>query len=125
MTVYENQMCPAMCPVIHFTALAFADNAFHPRLIDAGLTVRTMHSFRCPDGRTTIQFALWDDILNTPIFRRSRQTMEGVTVDPVKAMSATALSYGTTRLARNASFDQSFHPYCLRREVGTELMGQS
>jgi len=48
--VYENQTCPAMCPVVHFMAFAFADNAFHPRLVDAGLTVRTMHSFRCPDG---------------------------------------------------------------------------
>jgi len=50
--------------------------------------------------------------------------MEGVTVDSVKAMSATALSYATTRLGRNAGFEQSFHPYCLRREVGTELTGQ-
>jgi len=124
-TVYENRMCPAMCPVIHFTAIAFADNAFHPRLIDAGLTVRTMHSFRCPDGQTTIRFALRDDILDTPIFRRSRQTMEGVAVDPVRAMSGTALSYGTRRLGQNAGFEQSFYPYCIRREVGTELTGPS
>ncbi len=114
-----------MCPVIHFTAIAFADNAFHPRLIEAGLTVHTMHSFHCPDGRTTMQFALQDDILDTLIFCCSRQTMKGVTVDSIKAMSATTLSYGTTRLGRNAGFDRPFHPYCLRREVGTELMGWS
>jgi hypothetical protein len=114
-----------MCPVIHFMALAFAGNAFHPRLVDAGLTVRTMHSFRCPDGRTTIKFALREDILDTPVFRRSRQTMEGVAVDPIKALSATAISYGMTRLGRNAGFDRPLQPYCLRREVGIELTGQS
>ena len=98
-------MCPAMCPVIHFTAIAFADNAFHPRLVEAGLTIRTMHSFRCPDGRTTIQFALREDILSTLIFRCFRQIMEGVIVDPIKVMTVATLSYGTKRLSRNAGFD--------------------
>lgn len=50
-TLYENHICPAMCPILHFLAIAFAHNAFHPRLVSAGLTPHTLHSFSSPDGR--------------------------------------------------------------------------
>ena len=118
-------MCPAMCPVIHFTALIFTNNAFHPRLVGAGLTVCTMHSFCCSDGWIIIKFALQKDILQTLIFRCSRQTLHSMAVDLIRALLATAILYGTKRLGWNAGFDKDISPYCLRRDVGTELTGRS
>lgn len=120
-TLYENHTCPAMCPILHFVAIAFAHNAFHPRLVSAGLT---LHNFSSPDGRITIDFAFRDDILEIPIFRRSTRSLEGVRVDPVKALSANSISYWTKRLGQRAGFDHPFQPYALRREVGTELTGK-
>ena len=92
-TLYENHTCPAMCPILHFVAMAFAYQAFHPRLVSAGLTPHTLHSFSSPDGRITIDFAFRDDILEIPVFRRSTRSMEGVHVDSVKALSANSISY--------------------------------
>ena len=112
-----------MCAVVHFAALAFADNAFHPRLVSEGLTVHSLHSFSCPDGRITIDFSFKDEILDTPIFRRSIQTIDGVSVDPHKALSANSISYQTRRLGQRAGFDYPLTPYALRREVGTECTG--
>ena len=68
-TLYENRECPAMCPIIHFVALAFVDNAFHEDLIAEGLVPNKLHSFQNPEGRITIDFKFRDDILNKPIFR--------------------------------------------------------
>ncbi len=122
-TLYENPTCPAMCPILHFVAIAFAHNAFHPRLVSAGLTPYTLHNFSSPDGRITIDFAFRDDILEIPIFRRSTRSIEGVHVDPLKALSANSISYWTKRLGQRAGFDHPFQPYALRREVATELTG--
>ena len=102
-----------MCSVIYFTVIVFVNNAFHLRLIDVSLTVCIMHSFCCSDDQIIIQFVLQNNILDMLIFHHFRQIMKGVTVDSVKAMSVTALSYETMRLSQNAGFDQSFHPYCL------------
>ena len=112
-----------MCPVLHFAALAFADHAFHDDLMSAGLTPHCLHSFSCPDGRITIEFALRDDILEVPVFRRSMRTVEGHSVHPTRAESADTISYGTKRLGQRAGFEHPFTPYCLRREVGTEITG--
>ena len=67
-TLYENRERPAMCPIIHFVALAFVDNAFHEDLIAEGLAPNKLHSFQNPKGRITIDFKFRDDVLNKPIF---------------------------------------------------------
>ncbi|MCJ1473138.1 hypothetical protein MMC13_001789 [Lambiella insularis] len=120
-TLYENHTCPAMCPILHFIAIAFADNAFHPKLVAAGLTPRTLHSFTPPEGRITIDFVFRNDILETPVFRRTMSSMKGVQVDPVRALSANSISYWMKRLGERAGFEHPLQPYALRREVGTEL----
>lgn len=82
-----------MCPILHFVAIAFADNAFHPKLVTAGLNSRILHSFSCPDGRITIDFAFRDDILDIPIFRHTTRSIQGPRIDPLKALSANSISY--------------------------------
>ena len=77
--------------------------------------------FSCPDGRITIDFAFKDGILDIPIFRRSKRSLEGVNVDSFRALSANSISYWTKRLGERAGFDHPFQPYALRKEVGTEL----
>ena len=123
-TLYENTACPAMCPILHFVAIAFAHDAFHPRLLAAGLTPYTLHSFSCPDGRITIDFTFNSDIMDVPIFRRTTARIDGVHVDPLKALPAHSVSNWTKRLGERAGFDCPFTLYALRREVGTELTGR-
>jgi len=74
--------------------MAFAHNAFHPRLVFAGLTPYTLHNFSSLDGRITIDFAFKDDILEILVFRRSTRSIEGVHVDPVRALSANLFRTG-------------------------------
>ena len=124
-SLYENHTCPALCPILHFVAMAFAHNAFHSGLVSSGLTLYTLHSFSSPDGRVTIDFAFNDDILEIPVFRCSTHSVEGVHVDSVKALFANSISYWTKRLGQRADFDHPFQPYALRREVGTELTGET
>ena len=120
-TLYENSECPAMCPIVHFLALAFADNAFHPQLVAAGLCAEDMHRFRNPEGRITIDFKFKDDILEVPLFRAYQRSFDGISVHPTKALPAQTLNEESKRLGQRAGLPHSFQPYCLRREVGTEL----
>ena len=124
-TLYENDICPVKCPIFYFVAMAFAHNAFHPRLVPAGLTPYTLHKFSSPGGRITIDFAFRDNILEIPVFRRFTRSIESVNNDLIKALSANSISYWTKRLGQRAGFDHPFQPYALRRKVGTELTGKS
>lgn len=73
--------------------MAFAHDAFHPRLVSAGLILYTLYSFSSLDGRITIDFAFRDDILEILVFRYSTRSIKGVHVDPIKALSANLISY--------------------------------
>jgi len=79
-------------------AIAFTYNAFYPRLVSARLTLYTLHNFSSLDGRITIDFAFRDDILEILIFRRSTRLIEGVYINPLKALSINLISYWTKRL---------------------------
>ena len=122
-TLYENANCPAMCPIVHFLALAFADNAFHPELMAAGLSPTNLHSFATVEGRTTLEFKLRKDMKKVPIFRFWRSTLHGVEVDPTRPLPASNLNRESRRLGQQAGLLHPFRPYCLRREVGTQLTG--
>ena len=124
-TLYENRACPAMCPVAHFLAIAFADDAFHRSLTDEGLNSAKMHGFQNPEGRIALEFRFRDVILNIPVFRKSKFDMTGVNTHPTKALSASDISEEGKRLGQRAGLPHHFRPYCLRREVGTELTGKS
>ncbi|KAL9583651.1 MAG: hypothetical protein Q9203_004996 [Teloschistes exilis] len=125
LTLFENGNQPAMCPIIYFLALAFADNIFHPRLIQPGLSVDRLHKFTCPTGRTTIDFSFREDILDAPIFRPSAQVLSGKDGDTVRALTATRMRYWMIRLGERAGFPHALTPYCLRRDIATSLAGIS
>ncbi|KAL8673854.1 MAG: hypothetical protein Q9168_001719 [Polycauliona sp. 1 TL-2023] len=99
LTLYENCVQPVMCPVVHFLALAFADKAFHPSLVEAGLS----------------------DILETPILRPASRGFAGKEVDPSKALSASIIGPWMARLGERAGFPHRLTPYCLRRDIATSL----
>lgn len=82
-----------MCPILYFVAIAFAHNGFRLRLMSAGLTLFTLYSFSSLYGRIIIDFAFRDDILEIPVFRCSTRSIEGVHVNPIKALSANLISY--------------------------------
>ena len=123
LTLYENHTYPAMCPILHFVAITFADNAFHPRLINAGLSPCSLHNFSIPDGRIIIDFTFKDDIFEIPIFRCSQRSIQGLRVDPKRALSANSISFWMKQLGQRAGFEYPLQPYALRRKVGTELKG--
>ena len=122
-TLWENQSCPAMCPVLHYAAIFVADNAFHPELVASGLTVHKLHDFTCPNDRITVTFNFREDILKVPVFRRNRRTLMGPEVDPTRALTARFLNTACRRLGTNSGFELPFTPYALRREGGTEMTG--
>ena len=114
-----------MCPIIHFPGLAFADSAFHPDLTREELTPAKMHTFKHPEGRTTIEFRFRQDILNTPLFRGWYSQLERTVVHPTKALSATYLMTESHRLGQLVGLPHPFRPYCLRCEVGSALTVES
>lgn len=114
-----------MCPIVHFLALAFADKAFHPSLIDAGLTVHRLYSFECAGGRSMIQFRFCDTVLDKPIFRPSVRVFNGREVDPQRALSSKPIGQWMARLGERAGFTHRLKPYCLRRDIATSLAGSS
>ena len=113
-----------MCPIIHFVALAFADNTFHEDLIAERLGSNKLHSFQNPERRITIDFKFRNDILDKPIFRTYKRNLEGISVHPFKTLFAKSISDESKRLGQRAGLSYPFRPYCLRREVGTELTGK-
>lgn len=114
-----------MYPVVHFLALAFADEAFHPKLVEAGLSVQRLHGLSCPPGRSMIDFCFREDILETPIFRPLVQRLLGREVDPSRALSLTPIVSWVVRLGERAGFLYRLKLYCLRRDVATSLNGLS
>ena len=122
-TLYENRQCPALCPIVHFLALAFADNAFHPDLTERGLSPTNLHSFVNVEGRTTLEFKFREDILAIPVFRFWHSTLRGIEVHPNRPLPAHNLNRESKRLGEQAGLPHPFRPYCLRREVGTQLTG--
>ena len=122
-TLYENRECPAMCPIAHFLGLAFTDQVFHPDLLAAGLTPSTLHTMNIPEGSNAIEFKLGNDVSDLPIFRPHEIRSTGIQVHPSKALSANILSSYFRRWGERAGLPHTFTPYCLRREVGTELTG--
>ena len=113
-----------MCSISHFSSHAFADSAFHQDLMSQGLTLAKMHSFRVPEGRITIEFKFKEEILDVPVFRTYDRNVTGVRVPPIKALSASGLGQEARHLSQRAGLPHPFKPYCLRREVGTELAGR-
>ena len=113
-----------MCPIIHFLVIVFADNVFHQDLTSHGLTAEKMHSFQNPEGRITIEFRFRDKVFDIPVFCSFERCLIGIYVYPTRALSASVISPEVKRLGQRAGLSYPFKPYCLRREVGTELTGQ-
>ncbi|KAL8641816.1 MAG: hypothetical protein Q9228_001434 [Teloschistes exilis] len=120
-TLFENCCQPVMCPIVYFLALAFTDNIFHPKLVEAGISAHRLHSFTCPTGRSTIDFSFRKDVLETPIFRPSKQVFFGKESDTSRALTAAPMRDWMIRLGDRVGFTQKFKPYCLRRDIATSL----
>ena len=113
-----------MCPIIHFVALAFADQAFQQGLLAQGLSPFHLHKFKNPEGRITIDFSFGDHMLDVPIFRTHERRLEEIRVHPFKAPGAKSIGRESRRLGERSGLPHPFRPYCLRREASTELTGE-
>ena len=120
---YKNLTSPAMYLIFYFIAITFADNAFYPRLINAGLSPHSLYNFLSPDSRITIDFTFKNNILEIPIFSCFQQSIQGLRVDFKRAFSANFISFWMKRLGQRARFKYSLQSYAFRCEVGTELTG--
>ena len=67
-TLYKNHMCPTIYLILYFITIIFTDNAFYLKLINAGLSLRSLYNFLSPNGYIIINFTFKDDILKIPIF---------------------------------------------------------
>ena len=102
-----------MCPIIHFFAIAFADNAFHQNLFTQGLNATKMHSFQNPESRITFEFKSKDEILNVPVFHKSYHDLTSVHTHPNKTLSASDISSECRHLSQRIGLPYHFKPYYL------------
>jgi hypothetical protein len=106
----------AYCPIAHITALAFTDDAFE----SARLTPELLHKLRVPSRLHVLPLRFKKSMSNTPIFRRTVQTVSGVNTHPTLPMLYRTANEALKRLGELAGFRYPLHLYCFRRWVANE-----
>jgi hypothetical protein len=106
----------AYCPMAHITSLAFADDAFE----NTRLTPELLHKLRVPGRLHVLPLRFKKDMLNTPIFRGTVQTVSGVHTHPTRPMLYHTANDALKRLREIAGYRYPIHYYCFRRWVANE-----
>ena len=106
----------AYCPMAHITSLAFADDAFE----NTRLTPELLHKLRVPGRLHVLPLRFKKDMLNTPIFRGTVQTVSGVHTHPTRPMLYHTANDALKRLGEIAGYRYPIHYYCFRRWVANE-----
>jgi Protein of unknown function (DUF3435) len=73
----------ALCPISHLTALVLVDEAFQALEIQSAQDV---YQFECPEHRCSLQLKRKPAMYDTPIFRRTAHTAEGIRISPNRAL---------------------------------------
>jgi hypothetical protein len=110
----------ALCPVSHFLALAFADDAFDASEIRSPEDV---YRIPVPSYRNSYQIKWKSQILDVPIFRRTDRHQFGVFISSDRALQYDAFNQLCQRLGRHAGLEDPFTPYCIRRGVANAIDG--
>lgn len=110
-----------MCPVLHFLALAFADQAF----LNPHLTPANLRKVSVPAHQGKVKIPFKGSILDKPIFRAIEENGAGCRASDAKPMQYEDLRSHFKRLGERAGSEFSLHPYCIRRFAATAIDGDS
>ena len=108
----------ALCPISHFLALAFADDAFESSEIRSS---EDIYRIFVPCHRNSYQIKWKPQILDIPVFRRTDRNRLGVCISSDRALQYDAFNQGCQRLGRDAGLEDPFTPYCIRRGVANAV----
>ena len=107
----------ALCPVLQFLALAFADDAFEaPNL----KSPEHIFQLKVEHPRESLQLRWKDSMLETPIFRRAVRTPSGIRTSINKALTYDSFYTYLKRLGRSTGFPQILTSYKQLCEGGIE-----
>ena len=110
----------AFCPITHFLALAFADEAFAaPDLVSP----EQLFKLNVIAGLNEQPLPWKKSMRNIPLFRRSVRTKDGVQILPDQALPYSTYHPSLTRLGFATGFSEITTTYCLRRATANAVNG--
>ena len=80
-----------------------------------------MFRLKIPPGQKQLPLPLKHDLNNTPIFRRSRNNINGVIISDQEALPDSTLRLRMAKLGRITGIEQQTGPYTFRRGNGEAL----
>jgi len=115
--LHEQDDNLALCPVLHFLALAFSDNAFKAPDLDCP---EAIYQMKVPEPRQAIELE-WDgEILNKCIFRRAEKGVSGMKISD-RVLPYYSISKHFRKAGQDAGFRENLTPYAIRRATGNAV----
>ncbi|KAF1352467.1 hypothetical protein BDV97DRAFT_282815, partial [Delphinella strobiligena] len=114
--LYEDLENPFLCPVSHFCALAFADNAFTNIESPADLRALQKQSLNDTDPS---RIHIRESMLEIPILR---STSRAGRVSDGEILGTGSLNYLLRNLGQRAGYKDVLTSYCFRRGFANELI---
>ncbi|KAI4132430.1 MAG: hypothetical protein LQ347_002588 [Umbilicaria vellea] len=116
-SVYEQDDNLIMCPVLHFLALAFTDQAF----LNPHLTPANLRKVSVPAHQGKVKIPWKESILDTPVFRAIEENGAGCRALDAKPIQYEDLRSYFKRLGERVGSEFFLHPYCIRRFAATAI----
>ena len=117
---HERDDTLAFCPILQFLALAIDDNAFEaPEL----KSPEHIYRIKVSRPRNSLHLRWKESILDTPVFRRSVHSADGIRTSSNMALPYDTLNAYMKRSGRSAGFYEDFKPYCIRRGTANAVDG--
>lgn len=111
----------ALCPIIHILALAFADDAFEPKIAQK---VDDLFYAEASSGGFVTHIRFKPQMDDIPIFRQAVHSARGSRTSAQKAMRYHVFNDYLQRLGRSTGFRQILTAYCVRRGTGNAMDGE-
>lgn len=108
------------CPILHFLALAFADNAFASPHIS---NLDDIYQIRIENFKESIELSWKKEMMKVPVFRRPVRRLNGMDISSNMAEQYDHFRTDLLRLGKNAGFMPPLTSYCLRRGAADVVDG--
>ncbi|KAL8626093.1 hypothetical protein Q9189_008226 [Teloschistes chrysophthalmus] len=113
-----NEPCLLLCPYITMLALFFADQAFAAPSLTLS---EQLFRLRIVPGQKQLPVPLKEDIAERSLFRRCRNSVEGIQIPKEHALADTTLRPQITNLGSITGMELPTGPYTFRRGNGQAL----
>lgn len=117
-----NEPCLLLCPHITMLALLFADQAFAAPSLSSP---EQLFRLRITPGQKQLRVPLKEEMAERPLFRRCKNTVEGIQISEEQALADTTLRPQMTNLGTITGMELPTGPYTFRRGNGQALDNSS